>query len=129
MELDLHRGKLAVCRLVPDAPTPDWVDGAEGPLSSVTRTPAELSIVVAEGAVPDHVRAEAGWRALSVRGPLAFSLTGVLSSLAVPLAAAGVPIFALSTFDTDWLLVGGDRLRDAITALEEAGHRVHADGS
>ncbi len=60
-----------------------------------------------------------------MRGPLAFELTGVLASLASPLAAAGVPIFALSTFDTDYLLIPGDALEQALGALDAAGHRLH----
>lgn len=95
-----------------------------GPVASVTRTAAELSVVCAEAAVPDGVRSETGWRAFRVRGPLPFHLTGVLARLAAPLAEAGVPLFALSTFDTDVILVRDDRLRDAREALRTAGHAV-----
>jgi hypothetical protein len=90
------------------------------------RTAAELSVVCEEGAVPDAVRAQRGWRALEVSGPLDLAMTGVLASLAVPLADAGVPIFAVSTYDTDYVLVPGARLHDAVTALRAAGH--HVDG-
>jgi uncharacterized protein len=72
------------------------------------------------------VRAERGFRALAVAGPLDFALTGVLAALAVPLAEAGVPIFAVSTYDTDHLLVRAERLGEAIAALEAAGHQVQA---
>jgi uncharacterized protein len=123
--LDLEAAAVAVCRLPPDAPVPAWVDVGSPPIVSVTRTRSELSIVAAEEAVPPEVHAERGWRVLSVRGPLAFSLTGVLASLAVPLADAGVPIFVVSTFDTDWLLVQRDDLDEGVAALERAGHRVH----
>lgn len=102
---------------------PPWAD-AGGPPASVTRTAAELSVVCAEDAVPDGVTAERGWRALEAQGPFAFTLTGVLASLLVPLADAGVPIFALSTFDTDYVLVPAARAEDAVTALREAGHDV-----
>lgn len=122
MTLDVLRGRLAVCRLDPGAPLAPWM--GEGPVSSVTRTDAELSVVCAESAVPEGVRAERGWRALRVRGPLAFELTGVLAALARPLAEAGVPIFALSTYDTDVLLVKADGLADAADALRAAGHDV-----
>ena len=120
--LDVLPGRLAVCRLASDAPLAPWM--GEGPLTSVTRTDAELSVVCAEAAVPEGVRAEAGWRALRVRGPLAFELTGVLAALAAPLAEAGIPIFALSTFDTDVLLVEAERLAEAVGALRAAGHAV-----
>lgn len=125
MELDLHATLLAVCHLPPDDAVPVWVDLASQPLVSITRTASELSLVLPEADVPAGVQAQAGWRALSVRGPLPFHLTGILASLAAPLAEAGVPIFAISTHDTDWLLVGDDHLVDACAALEAAGHRVH----
>jgi uncharacterized protein len=128
LALDLHDELLAVCRLGPDEPTPAWVEAAPGPLVSITRTRDEVSVVVAEAHVPPDVRAQTGWRALSVRGPLAFSMVGVLAALAAPLAEAQVPIFVVSTFDTDWLLVGADRLDAVLAALEAAGHRVHVRG-
>ena len=84
-----------------------------------------MSLVCPEAGVPPGVRREAGWRCLRVRGPLAFTETGVLASLASPLAAAGVPIFVLSTFDTDYLLLPGARLETALVVLRTAGHRVH----
>ena len=122
LDLDLLPPTLAVCRLPAGAPTPDW---AAGEPCSVTRTPEELSIVCAQDRVPADVRHEGGWRCFAVRGPLAFELTGVLASLAAPLAEAGVPVFALSTFDTDYLLVPGERLEQAVNALAAAGHRLH----
>lgn len=125
LDLDLHAEPMAIWRLGPDEPTPAWVEAAAGPLVSVTRTPDEVSVVAAEQHMPPDVQAMTGWRALSVRGPLAFSLTGILASLAVPLAEAQVPIFVVSTFDTDWLLVGIDRLDAAVASLEAAGHRIH----
>lgn len=123
--LDVLSGRLAVCRLDPSAPLADWMAGG-APLASVTRTASELSVVCAEAAVPAGVRAETGWRALRVRGPLAFDVSGVLASLTAPLAAAGIPIFSLSTFDTDVVLVREADLDAAITALSEAGHTVDA---
>lgn len=125
MELDLHAPRLAVCRLAPGEPVPGWVDLRSRPLVSITATEEELSLVLPQADVPPRVPAETGWRALSVRGPLPFHLTGILASLATPLAAVGVPIFAVSTHDTDWLLVGHEHLDSACAALEEAGHRIH----
>lgn len=126
MTLDVLPGRLAVCRLAPDAALAPWM--GEGALSSVTRTDAELSVVCDETRVPDGVTAEGGWRALRVRGPLAFDLTGILAALSAPLAEAGVPIFAVSTFDTDVLLVKAGRLADAAAALHAAGHEVVSAG-
>lgn len=120
--LDRLDGALAVCRLGADAPLADWM--WTGPVASVTRTEAELSVVCAESAVPEGVRAEGGWRALRVRGPLVFDLTGILASLTAPLAEAGLPIFSLSTFDTDVVLVRETDLDAAAAALREVGHEV-----
>ena len=100
---------------------PEW---AGGELCSITSTPDELSVVCPEAAVPEGVRRQGGWRCLRVRGPLAFEETGVLAALAAPLARAAVPLFALSTFDTDYLLVPGDELEKALNALGAAGHRL-----
>ncbi|MBW3562612.1 MAG: ACT domain-containing protein [Actinobacteria bacterium] len=124
MELQVHPTALAVCRLDASAPVPAWVTDTADPMISVTRTPDELSIVVPEAAVPGSVRAESGWRALSVKGPLDLSMTGVLASLSVPLADAGIPIFVVSTYDTDWLLVKEDDLDGAIETLLDADLEV-----
>lgn len=126
MDLDLHGGELAVCRLGPDEDLPGWATTPGLPLHAVTRTGQELSIVTAAAAVPDQVVAERGWRALSVRGPLDFALTGVLARLAQPLADAGVPIFVVSTYDTDWLLVSEGHLDAAVATLTAAGHVFHS---
>jgi hypothetical protein len=91
---------------------------------SVTRTDAELSVVCPEDAVPAPVRAERGWRCLRVRGPLGFGMTGVLASLAGPLASSGVSIFVVSTYDTDYLMVQERDLERAKDALARAGHAV-----
>lgn len=125
--LDLAQlpGRYAVCRLPADAGTPAWADGE---FVCVTRTVEELSVVCREDAVPEGVRCERGWRCLRVAGTLDLSLVGVLASLLVPLAEAGVGVFCVSTFDTDYLLVREADVDRAMPALREAGHRV-ADGA
>lgn len=125
MDLDLYRTPVAICRLGADAAVPEWATRSSCPLGSITRTSSELSIVVPQRDVPPDVVASRGWRAFAVLGPLPFHLVGVLASLAVPLAAGEVSIFAISTHDTDWLLVPEDHLLDACAALEAAGHRIH----
>lgn len=122
LDLTLLDPPLAVCRLSPGATVPDWA--AFGAFTSITRTAEEWSIVCEAGAVPADVRRETGFRALKVAGPLDFALTGILASLAVPLAEAGVSVFALSTFDTDYLLVREAQLECALRALRGAGHRI-----
>jgi uncharacterized protein len=121
LTLRLLPGPLAVCRLSADAPTPAW---AAGTLTSVTRTPEELSVVCAEEAVPADIRAERGFRCLAVVGPLDFSATGILASLASPLAEAGVSVLAIATFDTDLLLVRQTRLSQTVAVLRAAGHHL-----
>jgi hypothetical protein len=125
LEIRVLPGALAVARLEPGAALPAWArgDGAEV-LHAVVRTPHETSVVCADASVPPDVRAERGWRALEVAGPLDHELTGVLASIAVPLAGAGVAIFAIATYDTDYVLVRDERLADAVRALRDAGHRV-----
>ena len=124
MQLALLAGELGVVRLGPREPVPAWATG--GGFSSVTRTGDELSVVCAADAIPVDVQAGRGWRGLRVVGQLDFTLTGVLASIAGPLAEAEVSIFALSTFDTDYVLVRGDDLLRAVAALRAAGHDVLA---
>ena len=123
LNLQLLEGPLAVCRLASKEPIPGWASSA-GPLCSITRTPEELSVVCGEAAVPMGLRCERGWRALQVQGPLDFGLTGILDALTDPLAQAGISIFAISTFDTDYLLVREAWLEEALAALRAAGHSL-----
>ncbi len=122
LRLSVQPGRLAVCRLSRSDSVPAWLEGPG--FTSVSRTADELSIVCDQGRVPAAVRHEAGWRALKLAGPYAFSETGVLSSVLGPLAEATVPIFAVSTFDTDYVLVKEDDLARALAALGAAGHQV-----
>jgi uncharacterized protein len=122
LELRLLEERLAVCRLEREIGMPSWATG--GGFFSITRTPDELSVVCLESAVPEGVRSKKGWRILRVSGVLDFSVVGILASLTAPLAEAGVPLFALSTFDTDYLLVKDHDLGRAIEALAAYGH-VH----
>jgi hypothetical protein len=125
MELLLHPEHYAVCRLGPAAADPGWGEG--GGLRSLTRSAEELSLVCVEAGLPANTgdaMLSRGWRCLRVAGSLDFSMVGVLSALASPLAAAGVSIFAVSTYDTDYLLVRADALAAAVAALEAAGQRV-----
>ena len=122
LSLSVLPGTLAICRLGPDDPVPDWAQA--GDLISITRTSDELSVVCTEAAVPDNVKSDRGWRCLKVEGPLDLSLTGVLASLANPLAGARINIFAISTFDTDYLLVKAENLGCATEVLIQSGHRV-----
>lgn len=113
---------LAVCRLRSDQDIPQW---ALGPgFSSTTRAGDELSVVCPQGQVPAGITSERGWRCLKVHGPLGFGLTGILAELAGALAREGISLFALSTYDTDYLLVKAEDLPGAIGALRRRGHDV-----
>lgn len=119
--LRLLPGRYAVCRLAPDAPLPAWVFHTEAAVYSLTRTPDELSVVCAEDDVPPSVeRCERGWRMLLVKGPIAFEEIGVLAALVTPLAEAQVSVFAISTYDTDALMVRESQLDRALEALGRA---------
>jgi len=111
----------AICRLDGDAGVPDW---AKGEFISVTRTPDELSIVCSQDDMPADIQSEDGWRCLRVAGKLDFSVIGVIASLTGTLAAADISVFAISTFDTDYLLVKESDLDAAVESLGEAGHAI-----
>ncbi len=113
-------GLFAICRLEPDAVVPEWA--TSGTLSSITRTPDELSIICEEAAVPRDVKAERGFHCLQLVGPFDFQAIGILESFLRPLAEAAVPIFAISTYDTDWILIQGKHWERALLALAIAGH-------
>jgi hypothetical protein len=123
LPLEVLPAPIALCRLAPETELPRW---AREPCSFVTvsRTPEELSIAIDQGRVPEAVRAERNYRLIRVGGPLPLHLIGVLASVAEPLALAGVPIFAISTYDTDYVLVKEIDLSRALVALERAGHRI-----
>ncbi|HEX3649569.1 MAG TPA: ACT domain-containing protein [Pseudonocardiaceae bacterium] len=125
LTVDVRPGQYTVVRLPGDASLPaGLVDAPTADLVSVTRTTDELSVVCrTESAVPAE-QAEHGWRLLTVRGPMEFTLTGITAAVSGALAAAGVPLFALSTFDTDHLLVKDVDLGRATAALRDAGHEV-----
>ena len=126
-DLTVLPGFFAMVRLASEAPLPSWA--THGDFFSVTRTNDELSIMCRADQVPKGIAAEAGWRALKVAGPFALTEIGVLSALAAPLAEAKVSLFAISTFDTDYLLVSEKQLLAAVAALKGAGHRVKGMGS
>jgi hypothetical protein len=114
--------KLAVVRLGPGAEVPDWAESSS--LFSVTATALETSVVCAMRSVPKKAKQAGPFIAFAVKGPLDFALTGVLSTLLLPLAAAEISVFTISTFDTDWVLVP---INDAERAAEEwrrSGHEV-----
>lgn len=122
MEFVLDPERCAVCRLKTTSPWPTPPAGAT--LYSATLSADELSVVCHEGDEPRGAMVEGGWRALRIIGPLAFDLVGVIASITVPLAAADIGVFVVSTFDTDLVLVQDTDLDVAIDVLGGAGHRI-----
>ena len=123
LSLRLHPQPLSVVRLADDEPPPAWAFAGRG-IAAAVRRDGELGVVCATARVPDGVTREDGWVALEVEGPLDFSLTGILLAIAEPLAQAGIPIYALSTYDTDVVLIRDTAQDEAVASLERAGHRV-----
>lgn len=121
--LNVIGARLAVCHLDAGAEVPAWV-GHGGQFVSITRSADELSIVCAVDAVPPGIPMEGPWRAFKVQGPLVMTLIGVVASLANPLADAGISIFAISTYDTDYILVHEPDFDAAVEALVAAGHTI-----
>jgi uncharacterized protein len=119
--VDVAPGDYTVAKLPPGEVPPVFERG--GAFVSITSTPDGVSIVCPTAVAPEGERAD-GWRLLTVRGPLEFTLTGIMAALAGALAAAGVSLFAVSTYDTDHVLVKATDLDRAVMALREAGHEV-----
>ena len=123
LPLQLLPDTLAICRLDSGASLPPWATGSSSFLT-VSRTAEELSITTVQSAVPAGVRCERDYRAFRVRGPLPLNLVGILAAIADPLAAAGLSIFAISTFETDYVLVKARDLDASLKVLREAGHQI-----
>jgi len=122
LTLTVFPDRYAICRLGPAEPVPGWANADY--FVSVSRTREELSIVCPEINVPGGINAAKGWRVLKCEGPLDYGLTGIVASLANPLADAGVPIFPIATHDTDYVLIKEPQLEIAVNALISYGHVV-----
>jgi uncharacterized protein len=115
-------GRLSIVRVDPRSEVPDWA--SRGVFSASIRTIEELTIICDQAAVPVGVMAEHDWVALEVEGPLAFTMTGVLSKMLGPLAEEGIAVFVVSTFSTDYILVKSDAVMSALDVLRHAGYRI-----
>ena len=115
-------GTFAICRLGGDSSIPPWVTA--GQFFSITKTAEELSVVCSQEVVPEGVVCERAWCCLRVAGTMPFSTVGALASLTAPLAEAGISVFAISTFDTDYLLVKSEKFAAAVAALRRHGFSV-----
>ncbi len=115
-------GGYAIVRLSPNAAVPPWA--GRGEFSSITRTAEELSIVCPSASLPAEIHSPERWICLKLEGPFPFSLAGVLLSFIQPLSSRGIPIFAISTYDTDHVLIPEDLGGSAVEILREAGHEL-----
>lgn len=126
MKPSLHRvpGTFSVHRLPPDSALPQAL--LAEPFYAVLRSPEELSVCCRADVPLASTHREDDWACLAVDGPLDFALTGIVSSMTTPLAEAGIPVFVISSFDTDYLLVKLDRLAQAAEVLTGAGLSLRA---
>lgn len=122
LTMRLLRGKYGVCRLDKTDLVPQWVQNSD--FFSITRTLDELSIICTEESIPNYTKCEKDWRILKIEGPLDFSLIGILASISTILAQKGISIFAISTFDTDYILVKSKKIDSAIVALVNEGYEI-----
>jgi uncharacterized protein len=122
IEFSVYDGRFCLVKLPRDTDLGEIQDG--GPFFSVTRDNDEMSIVAAESFVHPQAEIQRGWRALKVKGPLEFELKGVLASLLSSLAEAGISVFAVSTYSTDYIFLLDYNLEKAIATLQGAGHRL-----
>ena len=113
-------GSFAISRLSPGHAVPDWA--LRGAFFSITSTAEELSVVCLQAQVPAGIAHEGDWACLKLQGPFPFSETGILSSFVQPLSERAIPVFAISTFDTDYVLVKQGWVDQAVAALRDAGH-------
>jgi hypothetical protein len=118
-------GRYSILRLAPDAPIPDWA--TKGDFTSVSRTPEELSIVCPADNVPKDIDSGSPWICLKLEGPFPFSQTGVLLSFIEPLSNNRIPIFAISTYDTDYVLIQEEFVDITQRVLSEGGHESTSD--
>jgi hypothetical protein len=115
-------GLFVILRLGPGSAVPNWA--TRGEFTSITRTQDELSIVCLADNLPPDLHSPHRWVCFKLEGPFPFSLTGVLLSFIKPLSSQGVPIFAISTFDTDYVLVQEEFAGVTLDALQSAGHEL-----
>jgi hypothetical protein len=122
IRIELFTGRYGVARLAGGSRIPEW---AAGEFTSITATPDEVSVTCPEALIPEGTRSERGWRVLKLTGPLDFALVGILARISGILAEEKISIFAISTFDTDYILVKDDNASQAVKALMDNGFEVY----
>jgi hypothetical protein len=127
LQLSLLEGMYGICAFESDAPIPEWAVTAS--LCSITRTEKELTVVCPQNIILAGVKHESNWRCFRVGGSFDLNQTGVISSLAAPLARAGISIFVVSSYDTDYILVKDKKIEQTIAVLSDNGHLITAGPS
>ena len=122
LTMKLLNEKFGVCRFNKNEPIPDWVKNSD--FYSITKTSDELSILCYQDSIPNNIKCEKDWRTLKVEGTLDFSLIGIISSISTILALKRISIFAVSTYDTDYILVKNKDIDNAILSLSNARYEV-----
>lgn len=122
LKLKLLKDMYGVCRLNNNSKIPEW--GAKGEFSSITRTEDELSIVCLQNNIPEGIQCEKSWKVFKIEGPLDFSLIGILSAISSLMAEKGISIFAISTYDTDYILIKDKDLNKAIEVLSNDKYEI-----
>ena len=127
LKLALLADAYAICGLPATEPVPGWASAT--PLHAIVRTPKELTVVCRQDAIPASCPCDRNWRCLRVYGSFDLDQVGVISSLSLPLAEAGISIFVISSYDTDYIMIREPRVEEAVSILTDCGHRVTpADG-
>jgi len=122
LTMKLLKEKYGICRLDKKNSIPVWAQNSD--FFSITKTCDELSIVCSQDNIPNDIKCEKDWRILKIEGPLDFSLVGILASISAILAQKGISIFAISTYDTDYILVRNKDIDNAIKSLIEERYEV-----
>jgi uncharacterized protein len=124
LTLHLLPGNFVICRLSPSSSLPSWA--FTGPFISITKTNDELSIITLDHVhLPNDIQCERHWRCFKLQGPFPFDVTGVLCSILNPLGNADIAILAVSTFDTDYVMIKDKHVLLAVDVLKQNGHVVH----
>ena len=122
LTMKLIKEKYGVCRINPNELIPEWAQNSD--FFSITKTCDELSIVCSQDAIPNDIKCEKDWKILKIEGPLDFSLVGILSSISTILAQKGISIFAISTYDTDYIFVKNKDIDNAIESLIKERYEI-----
>ncbi|MEK6266864.1 MAG: ACT domain-containing protein [Clostridium sp.] len=122
LTMKLLTERFGVCRLDKTELIPEWAKNSS--FYSITKTLDELSIVCSQDNIPSNIKCERNWRTLKIEGPLDFSLIGILSSISTLLAQNGISIFAISTYDTDYILVKDKDIVNTINVLTKENYEI-----